>query len=174
MEITKSIVSLMKTEHGAKFVRQTKDSSWEEMSEQMCRDKVSHALRFAIKHKSSNCLAHSVMKKHRSCPSETTALTCTMTLSDESHTSTEDSIGDIPEDFVSQNLTFSPSLLDSFLSSLDFDLPVSNDKLREPSRDLNARACGDSTLETAPMLKINDIDELMKEPLFRSGEWSDV
>lgn len=48
MSITKEIVQKLRAEHGARFVKLQK-GQWQEISEQMARDKVSHALRFAAK-----------------------------------------------------------------------------------------------------------------------------
>lgn len=48
MSITKEIVQKLRAEHGSRFVKLQK-GQWQEISEQMARDKVSHALRFAAK-----------------------------------------------------------------------------------------------------------------------------
>jgi hypothetical protein len=48
MNITKEIVQNLQAEHGSRFVKLQK-GHWQEISEQMARDKVSHALRFAAK-----------------------------------------------------------------------------------------------------------------------------
>jgi hypothetical protein len=48
MNITKEIVQKLRTEYGARFVKLHK-GHWQEISDQMARDKVSHALRFAAK-----------------------------------------------------------------------------------------------------------------------------
>jgi len=46
MRITKEVVSTMKSKYNARFVKMQGDE-WEEISDQVARDKVSHALRFA-------------------------------------------------------------------------------------------------------------------------------
>jgi hypothetical protein len=48
MGITKEIVQKLRAEHGSRFVKLQK-GQWQEISDQMARDKVSHALRFAAK-----------------------------------------------------------------------------------------------------------------------------
>jgi len=55
MRFTRQIVGSLRAEFNARFVRRiTVDGQyvWEEISDQVARDKVSHALRFAAKHKS--------------------------------------------------------------------------------------------------------------------------
>jgi hypothetical protein len=48
MNITKEIVQKLRTEYGARFVKLHR-GNWQEISDQVARDKVSHALRFAAK-----------------------------------------------------------------------------------------------------------------------------
>jgi len=51
MQITKNIVSSMQDQYGTRFVKLSAETGqWEEISNQVARDKVSHALRFAAKH----------------------------------------------------------------------------------------------------------------------------
>ena len=48
MRITRDIVTFMQLQHGSRFLKQN-GSDWAEITDQMARDKVSHALRFAAK-----------------------------------------------------------------------------------------------------------------------------
>jgi len=55
MDMTKLIVNTLKAEHGARFLKPVKfaaanEPAWEEISDQLARDKVSHALRFTASH----------------------------------------------------------------------------------------------------------------------------
>jgi hypothetical protein len=49
MKITKSIVQFVTVKQGARFLKLKGNGSWVEIDSQACRDKVSHALRFAAK-----------------------------------------------------------------------------------------------------------------------------
>lgn len=49
MQITKDIVKALRAEHNSRFVKLNKGGKWVEISDQVARDKVSHALRFAAK-----------------------------------------------------------------------------------------------------------------------------
>ena len=50
MKITKEIVTTMQSKYNSRFLKQCGDD-WQEISDQVARDKVSHALRFASKTK---------------------------------------------------------------------------------------------------------------------------
>jgi len=54
MRFTRNIVATLKTKYNSRFLRRIPNNasgSWQEISESMARDKVSHALRFAASHK---------------------------------------------------------------------------------------------------------------------------
>jgi len=71
MRITKDIVSSLKAQYNARFVKLSKNQeSWVEISDQVARDKVSHALRFAAKqHASSGVTTDSSVSKRSLTPS---------------------------------------------------------------------------------------------------------
>lgn len=51
MKLTKEIVSHLQRKYGSRFIKiHKKTGQWQEISDQVARDKVSHALRFAAKH----------------------------------------------------------------------------------------------------------------------------
>lgn len=49
MEITKHIVHVLKTQYGSRFIKPCRSGRWREVTDQVARDKVSHALRFAAR-----------------------------------------------------------------------------------------------------------------------------
>lgn len=79
MMLTKEICTVIKRKYGSRFVRIGKNGEWEEISEQLARDKVSHALRFAAKagHGTTKTTTSNSSKRASSLTSTTTTTTST-------------------------------------------------------------------------------------------------
>lgn len=177
MKITRDIVTLMHANYGSRFLKQH-GKGWVEINNQMARDKVSHALRFAAKNlgvTAKKLESHSSRK--RSLASQ---------ISYESNHSSETSSVSRDADDV-ELLTSEP-----LIESKNEGVPVSTIYMRQQLILTNMQQksegyidfqafhsmslTGGNLLEDKfDTLRSEDLDELLNEPMFTStDEWEAV
>lgn len=154
MLITKKIVHILKSQYNARFLRPGKDGVWKEINNTLARDKVGHALRFAL-------------KKSTSSPKNEGSWTCTS-----SNTSCATSIGTLDDE---EDLT--PEEMESFIDiarrqqAILREMQVNqNDIERETSLQSTAQARAEAELYSFELLQDEDFDLLLNDTtvLFRS------
>lgn len=199
MKITRDIVSFMQVKHGSRFLKK-EGNVWVEINNQTARDKVSHALRFAAKQLMAG-IAPSTTKKSPKTTSRSSRKRSVCSLSSSSSHSSNSSQSSVSEeegDLVNMTMlptTTTPYPTKNIDGDLDVEVPVSSIYMRQQNilDDLQRRsneghldyqafqALGllQADLPTPEFntLRSEDLDELMREPMFSSAnteEWDVV
>lgn len=175
MKITRDIVTAMQSKYGSRFLKQ-KGDAWVEINNQMARDKVSHALRFAAKNLpgNNNNSKSKKINKISQCKD-----------SMESHYSTEDESSHSGHSSVASEGPIAKSLGDEAASAplpsifmlqqnILTHLQSNTDEGQLDFHRFQAMSLG--PLHLPPQnpefntLRSEDLDELLREPMFASGE----
>lgn len=158
MKITKQIVQTMRQKYNSRFLRHSGDE-WQEISDQVARDKVSHALRFASKTKEEKRSVSERRRKqkqhqksHRRSGSNTSYAS---TYSEDTEASTPELLSEYPHSHESVGNLYDRQ--QQILSGLDDTFPHSVPTTVGSQHEFNTlRSC--------------DFDDLLKEPLFDDQE----
>ena len=167
MRITKEIVSHMKNKYGSRFIK-VKGQGWQEISDQMARDKVSHALRFANKGNDDSSAKTSKRKnRHRRTSSNTTMASQSSKATVSSVDTEEVPVGSLRVHSIFQR---QQAILRQMNDDINCDLEVAT---------ITSVSIKPAVPETVPCepefntLRSEDLDELMNEPLFEN-DWDNV
>jgi hypothetical protein len=180
MKITRDIVTLMHVEYGSRFLKQH-GKEWIEINNQMARDKVSHALRFAAKN-----LGIAAKKLARTSQSSRKQSLASQISYESTHSSETSSVSRDADDV--DLLTSEP-----FIESKVEDVPVSTIYMRQQLILTNMQQKSEGYIdfqafhsmsltggnylleEKFDTLRSEDLNELLNEPMFTShDEWDAV
>jgi len=192
MKITRDIVTFMQNNYGSRFLKQ-KGEAWVEINNQMARDKVSHALRFAAKNAScgsnNNSSSSNNDNKRMSKMTRKRSVSSQYSRSSDSSQSsvasedplsltktTCDSVGAVPVPSIfkrQRNI-----LANMQKTNAVTDINSEWEGIVDFNQFQNMSLAGLLHLPPQPefnTLRSEDLDELMREPLFSSNdEWEVV
>lgn len=163
MKITKEIVSSMHEKHNSRFLRKISSTEWEEITDQVARDKVSHALRFA-----ANGTSGSASKKRKASSHKRKESSTSISSEQGSQVTAASTVTAIDADLARQEKGIVEDLFcrqQAILQNLN----------REHACDDEVHAINGRQAEPEfNTLRSEDLDELMNEPLMEEGEWESV